>query len=118
MQLTNQPKIRMGLVAVSRDCFPKELSARRMARVVEECRKIDLDIVPCSIIIESETDAMGAVAEMTAKGVNAATVYLGNFGPEGPTTIFAQRFGRPFMLIGAAEESTKGLMKDRGDAYC
>ena len=118
MSLKNQPKIRMGIVAVSRDCFPKELSAKRTERVVAECKKIKLDIVPCSVIIESENDAMKAVAEMTAKGANAVTLYLGNFGPEGPTTIFAQRFGKPFMLIGAAEETTKGLAKDRGDAFC
>jgi len=118
MELKNQPKVKMGLVAVSRDCFPKELSARRMERVVAECGKIKLDIVPCSVIIESEADAMKAVAEMNAKGANAVTVYLGNFGPEGPTTIFARECAKPFMLVGAAEETAKGLMKDRGDAFC
>jgi L-fucose isomerase-like protein len=45
-------------------------------------------------------------------------IYLGNFGPEGPTTIFAERLGVPFMLCGAAEESGKNLINGRGDAYC
>ena len=55
---------------------------------------------------------------MKSKGVKAVTVYLGNFGPEGPATIFAERMGVPFMLCGAAEESADSLLADRGDAYC
>ncbi|MCK5558752.1 MAG: fucose isomerase, partial [Candidatus Hydrogenedentes bacterium] len=56
--------------------------------------------------------------EMIKSGVNAVTIYLGNFGPEGPTTIFAQKLGVPFMLCGAAEESKSSLMDGRGDAFC
>lgn len=118
MELTNTPTVKMGIVAVSRDCFPIELSRRRLNAVIEECRKISLDIIACSIIIENEKDAMKAVDEMRQKGVNAAAVYLGNFGPEGPETIFAQKLGAPFMLVGAAEETAGDLINGRGDAYC
>lgn len=117
-ELINTPVIKMGIVGVSRDCFPIELTQKRLAQVVAECAKLKLDIEPCSVVIESEKDAMKAVAEMKKKGVNAAAIYLGNFGPEGPTTIFAKRLGVPFMLCAAAEESGKDLINGRGDAYC
>lgn len=61
---------------------------------------------------------MAAADEMAAKGVDAVAIYLGNFGPEGPTTIFARQLGRPFMLCAAAEESCKTLIDGRGDALC
>jgi L-fucose isomerase-like protein len=116
--LINMPEIKVGLVGVSRDCFPIELARRRLAQVVAECRKLKLDVVACSTIIETEKDAMNAVAEMTSQGVNALAIYLGNFGPEGPTTIFAETMHLPFMLVGAAEESRRTLVDGRGDAYC
>ena len=116
--MINMPTVKMGLVAVSRDSFPIELSRSRLQKVLAECRKLKLNVVPCKTIIVSEADAVKAVREMTAAGVNAVTVYLGNFGPEGPATIFAQRLGAPFMLCGAAEESKSDLINGRGDAFC
>jgi L-fucose isomerase-like protein len=118
MAMKNMPEVRMGLVGVSRDCFPAELTRRRLAALTAECRRLKLNVVPCSTIIENEEDALIAIAELEQADVNAATVYLGNFGPEGPTTIFAEKFGRPFMLVGAAEESRKDLVNGRGDAFC
>jgi len=118
MELKNTPLVKPGIVAVSRDCFPIELSKKRLAAVLEECRKIKFDVVACSVVIENEKDALKAAEEMRQKGVNAVTVYLGNFGPEGPETIFAQKLGAPFMLVGAAEETSTDLINGRGDAYC
>lgn len=34
----NIPSVTMSLIAVSRDCFPIELSRKRRANVMEECR--------------------------------------------------------------------------------
>lgn len=116
--MQNMPEVKIGVVGVSRDCFPIELTRKRLASVVEECRKLKLNIVPCSTIIETEHDAIIAAAELEHEGANAVAIYLGNFGPEGPTTIFAKTFGKPFMLCGAAEESRKTLMGGRGDALC
>ena len=116
--LVNMPKIKMGVVGVSRDCFPIDVTRRRLKEVTAECRKLNLNVVECKTIIESEHDAMTAAAEMTAAEVNALTIYLGNFGPEGPTTIFARLMNVPFMLVGAAEESKGSLIEGRGDAYC
>jgi len=118
MKLKNTPNVKMGVVAVSRDCFPIELCRARLKNVVAECRKLKLKITPCKTIIESEADAMAAAAEMRDAGVNAVSIYLGNFGPEGPTTIFAQKLDVPFMLCAAAEESKNSLIGGRGDAYC
>ena len=36
--MKNIPKVRLGLVAVSRDCFPLELSKKRRAALAKECR--------------------------------------------------------------------------------
>ncbi len=118
MKLINTPEVKLGIVGVSRDCFPIELTRARLQNVVAECKKLKLPVIASSVIIETESDAVKAVADLTRKGANAAVVYLGNFGPEGPLTIFAQRFGQPFMLCAAAEESRKDLINGRGDAYC
>jgi len=118
MKLLNTPTVKMGLVAVSRDCFPIELSRKRLKAVAADCRKAKVEVTPCSVIIESGKDAPAAAAEMRDKGVNAVTIYLGNFGPEGPLTILARELGVPFMLCGAAEESKDSLLEGRGDAFC
>ena len=94
MVMKNMPNVKMGLVGVSRDCFPVDLARRRLAALTGECRRLKLDVVPCSTIVENEEDVLIALAEMEQADVNAATVYLGNFGPEGPATIFAIPAGR------------------------
>jgi len=116
--MINTPEVKMGIVGVSRDCFPIELTRKRLANVVTECRRQKIDVIPCDTIIESEHDAIIAAAELEHAGANAVAIYLGNFGPEGPTTIFAKVFGKPFMLCGAAEESRTTLIDGRGDALC
>ncbi len=116
--MTNVPKVRLGLVAVSRDCFPIELSRKRALRVAEACRRAGVVITRAQTVVENEKDALKALEELRAKKVNALVLYLGNFGPEGPTTILAQKFGGPVMVAAAAEESGKDLVGGRGDAYC
>lgn len=117
-KLQNMPAMKIGVVGVSRDCFPIELTRTRLKALMSACRKLKLPVVECSTIIESEHDAMLAAAEMTSKEVNALCIYLGNFGPEGPTTIFAKTMNVPFMLAGAAEETGTNLINGRGDAFC
>ena len=119
--LVNLPRVRLALVGVSRDCFPVELTRRRLAAVVcalKERRDADFDFHPVSTIIENETHAMQALDEAGREGCNAAVLFLGNFGPETPTTIFAQRFAGPLMAVAAAEEDKAVLANDRGDALC
>ena len=116
--MKNIPQINLGIVAVSRDCFPIELSRRRREKVVEECRTKNIPITEIGTIVESERDSLKALAELREKNINALAIYLGNFGPEGPTTLLAQKFEGPVMFVAAAEESGKDLFGERGDAYC
>ena len=123
--MKNVPKIKVGIVAVSRDCFPESLSInRRKALVTAYEKKYGKgEIYECPVcIVESEIQAMQALEDVTANGCNALCVYLGNFGPEISETMLAQKFaektGYPVMFCAAAEENIGVLSSDRGDAYC
>jgi L-fucose isomerase-like protein len=116
--MINIPVIKAGIVAVSRDCFPIELSRKRRIAVAEACRKSNIPIIEIETVIENEKDVLKALEEARGKGVNALIVFLGNFGPEGPETLLIQKFSGPAMIAAAAEESGSELMGGRGDAYC
>jgi len=116
--MKNIPEIRIGIVAVSRDCFPVSLSEKRRKLVVEACMRIGVDIREIGVTVENEKDAMKALEEIKNSSVNSLVVYLGNFGPEGPETLLAQKFSGPAMYVAAAEESEESLFSERGDAYC
>ncbi|MBA7630902.1 hypothetical protein ES703_38427 [subsurface metagenome] len=116
--MNNTPKINPGIVAVSRDCFPVELSQKRKAGVLKECQNKKIPLADIETIVENEKDSLKALEEIRKKKVNALIVYLGNFGPEGPTTMLAQKFDGPVMFTAAAEESGKDLIQGRGDAFC
>ncbi len=114
----NIPEVKLGIVAVSRDCFPITLSQRRRAEVTACFCKAGGELYEAQTTVENENDAMRALSEIRDAGVNALVVYLGNFGPEGPETLLAQEFPGPSMFVAAAEEDTEVLLSDRGDAYC
>ncbi len=116
--MKNIPQVKLGVIAVSRDCFPMELSRKRRLNVVKECRAREIPVVEIQTIIENETDVLKAEQELIQKSVNALVIFLGNFGPEGPTTMLAQRFAGPVMFAAAAEETGKDLVQGRGDALC
>jgi len=116
--MKNLPVVKMGIVAVSRDCFPIELSKKRRQAVVAQCRKQNVPVVEIQTVIENEKDVLKALEEIQAKKINSLVIYLGNFGPEGPLTMLAQKAGMPVMVCAAAEETQKDLINGRGDAYC
>lgn len=116
--MNNVPRMRIGIVAVSRDCFPLDLSRKRREAVVEECRRRKLPVVAVKTVVENEKDVLTALEELRQNGANALVAYLGNFGPEGPTTILARKFEGPVMFVAAAEETEKNLVHGRGDAFC
>jgi len=116
--MQNIPVIKLGIVAVSRDCFPIELSRKRRQNVVAECKKQNIPAVEINTIIENERDIPKALDELKNNNINALVLFLGNFGPEGPTTMLAEKFAGPVMFIAAAEETGKDLIGGRGDAYC
>ncbi|MBD5157780.1 MAG: fucose isomerase [Butyrivibrio sp.] len=121
--MSNMPKEKIGIVAVSRDCFPESLSVnRRKALVDAYTKKYGGDnIYECPIcIVESEIHMVQALEDIKKNGCNALVVYLGNFGPEIAETLLAKHFDGPAMFIAAAEETSAdgGLVQGRGDAYC
>jgi L-fucose isomerase-like protein len=115
---SNIPEVKLGIVAVSRDCFPITLSQERRAALVKEYRALGGEITEIETTIENELDAMKALSELRAAEVNALVVFLGNFGPEGPETLLAEKFGGPVMFAAAAEENIAVLSASRGDAFC
>ena len=99
--MNNSPKVKIGIVAVSRDCFPESLSDnRRKALVDAYTAKYDAaDIYECPVcIVESEIHMVQALEDVKAAGCNALVVYLGNFGPEISETLLAKHFGIPFYM--------------------
>ncbi|MBR1864736.1 MAG: L-fucose/L-arabinose isomerase family protein [Ruminococcus sp.] len=120
-KLGNIPEIKLGLVAVSRDCFPMSLSEnRRIAVVKAYSEKYGADnLYECPTVIENEVHMRKALAEVNEAGCNALVVYLGNFGPETPETLLAKYFDGPAMFVAAAEDDCGSeLVNTRGDAYC
>ena len=119
--MNNIPKMKIGIVAVSRDCFPEALSVNRRKALVKayEDKYGKGDIYECPVcIVESEIHMMQALEDVKNAGCNALCVYLGNFGPEISETMLAQNFDGPVMFCAAAEETGDKLVGDRGDAYC
>lgn len=119
--MKNIPELKIGIVAVSRDCFPESLSVNRRKNLVEAYREKygDQDIYECPVcIVESEIHMQQALEDVKRAGCNALVVYLGNFGPEISETLLAKYFDGPKMFIAAAEESRDHLTDTRGDAYC
>ncbi|MBQ8613194.1 MAG: L-fucose/L-arabinose isomerase family protein [Ruminiclostridium sp.] len=120
--MINMPTVKIGIVAVSRDCFPESLSVnRRKALVKAYTEKFgDAEIYECPVcIVESEIHMVQALEDIKAAGCNALCVYLGNFGPEIAETLLAKHFDGPVMFVAAAEEDSEtSLIQGRGDAYC
>ncbi|WP_143317928.1 L-fucose/L-arabinose isomerase family protein [Clostridium sp. HBUAS56017] len=116
--MNNIPELKLGIVAVSRDCFPMELSVSRRQAVVKSFKELGEEIFECETTIENEVHMRKALAEIKAANVNALVVYLGNFGPETSETLIAKEFGGPVMFVAAAEETGDNLVGGRGDAYC
>ena len=112
--LRNIPDVKLGLIAVSRDCFPIALSEKRRAAITAAYGE---GLYECPVTVENENDALRALEDVKAAGCSALAVFLGNFGPETPETLIAQRFDGPVMYAAAAE-GDGDMINGRGDAYC
>ena len=112
--MQNIPEVKLGIIAVSRDCFPIGLSIARREAIVKTCGG---NIYECPVTVENEKDMCKAVEDVKAAGCNALVVFLGNFGPETPETLIAKFFDGPCMFVAAAE-GDGDLINGRGDAYC
>ena len=114
MKSTNIPTVKLGIIAVSRDCFPIKLSTQRRENIVKAYKG---EIYDCQTTVENELDMEKAIKEVRAEGCNALVVFLGNFGPETPETLIAKKFHGPVMFVAAAE-GDGDMINGRGDAYC
>ena len=117
----NMPKVKLGIVAVSRDCFPESLSVTRRGNLVKAYKEKypAEDIYECPIcIVESEIHMVQALEDLKKAGCNALCVYLGNFGPEISETLLAKHFDGPKMFVAAAEETGGHLLPGKAAAYC
>ena len=110
----NIPEVKLGIIAVSRDCFPIALSTQRRQNIVKAFGE---GLYECPITVENEADVTKALADVREHGVNALVVFLGNFGPETPETLLVKKFHGPTMCIAAAE-GDGDMINGRGDAYC
>ncbi len=110
----NIPDVKLGIIAVSRDCFPIALSEMRRANI---CKAYKDELYECPVTVENEKDMLKAVADVKAAECNALVVFLGNFGPETPETLIAKNFDGPCMFVAAAE-GDGDMINGRGDAYC
>lgn len=111
--MNNIPEVKIGLIAVSRDCFPAALSEKRRKAIATLCK----DVYSYPITVQDEPAAVAAVEALKNEGVNALVIFLGNFGPEAVETILSQKFCGPCMYVAAAE-GDGDLFDGRGDAYC
>lgn len=119
--MINIPDVKIGIVAVSRNCFPEELSVNRRKALVQAyvAKYGDAEIYESPVcIVESELHMRRALKDLAKAGCNALCIYLGNFGPEIAETMLAQEFPGPKMFCAAAEENKGDLFDGRGDAYC
>ena len=119
--MSNMPELKIGVVAVSRDCFPESLSVNRRKALIDAYTKKygEGTVYECPIcIVESEIHMVQALEDVKKAGCNALVVYLGNFGPEISETLLAKHFDGPKMFVAAAEETQDNLIQGRGDAYC
>ena len=106
--MNNMPEVKIGVVAVSRDCFPESLSVNRRKNLIDAyTRKYGAEeIYECPVcIVESEIHMVQALEDVKKAGCNALVVYLGNFGPEISETLLAKHFDGPKMFVAAAEET-------------
>ena len=112
--MTNIPEVKLGIVAVSRDCFPIGLSVARREAIKAAYKG---ELYECPVTVENEADMLKAAKDVYEAGCNALVVFLGNFGPETPETLLAKYFHGPVMFVAAAE-GDGDLINGRGDAYC
>ena len=112
--MKNIPDVKLGIIAVSRDCFPVQLSEMRRAAIKAAYGDA---LYECKITVENELDMQKAIQDVKAAECNALVVFLGNFGPETPETLIAKHFDGPCMYVAAAE-GDGDLINGRGDAYC
>ncbi len=73
--MINIPEVKLGIVAVSRDCFSIELSKNRREAVMKACSKKGILIKEIKTTVENEKDVLKALKDLKESGVNALVIY-------------------------------------------
>ena len=66
--VSNIPEVKLGIIAVSRDCFPIGLSTQRRKNIVAAYNG---PLYECPVTVENELDMQKAVADVKANDCNA-----------------------------------------------
>ena len=75
--MNNIPQVKVGIVAVSRDCFPESLSVNRRKALIDAYTKKfgATEIYECPVcIVESEIHMVQALEDVKNAGCNAFTL--------------------------------------------
>ena len=107
--MNNIPVVKLGLIAVSRDCFPIQLSEKRRAAIKETYKG---ELYECPVTVENEKDMEKALEDVNKAECNALVVFLGNFGPEISETLLAKHFDGPkmFVVAGGKTDHRMGII--------
>ena len=52
--MRNIPEVKLGIVAVSRDCFPSSLSLSRRKAVAAACKRAGIGVFEAPTVVENE----------------------------------------------------------------
>ena len=66
--MQNIPEVSLGIIAVSRDCFPIALSEKRRAAIIEACGG---GLYECPVTVENENDMCRAVEDVKKAGFDS-----------------------------------------------
>lgn len=114
----NIARTRIGVFTVSRGNFHPGLSRSAMQELEKELSVSEEEIYFGKEMIDTEVSVKRCLQEAEKNQCNAAVVILGNFGPEGPETIFAKKFWGPVMYLAVSENSIDSFYDGRRDSYC
>lgn len=84
LQSSNLPTVKLGIVAVSRDCFPVQLAERRRAAIVAACAERGLVVVEVKRAVESEADMLAALEELAPRVSTRLRSFWATLAPRRP----------------------------------
>ena len=83
MKSTNIPEVKLGIIAVSRDCFPIQLSQKRRSAIKAACDAKNLNVYECQTAVENEADMLNC-------SYNLGMRHLKDYIPECPVGTAAE----------------------------
>ena len=103
--MKNIPDVKLGIIAVSRDCFPIGLSVKRREAIVKAYKG---ELYECTVTVENEKDMLAAVADVKTAGCNARTTAARRSTASFPPTLCSTRWKRPGSSLSEPRNSVPG----------